>query len=270
LSIAYDDSEFLQHYFDKIFVLSLPRFIGRHKRVLQNLQGLPFEFFWGSDKLKLDSKRLQQDGIYDEQKATALQRLGRVMNLGEIACALSHRSIYETMIRKGWKRVLVMEDDVLPCYEVLSSLPDALLELPADWELVYLGYLKHEKVTPRLRVKQLFYKLLSLAGLMKWNYTMVCNLLPKPYSTHLKKAGFHDCTHAYAITLEAAKKLLVEQTPVVYRSDDLLSATNMKGKLKAFVTEPKYFDQEVFHNAAMVSEIKNSGRIIAREYESAG
>jgi glycosyl transferase, family 25 len=91
---------------------------------------------------------------------------------------------------------------------------------------------------------------------MAWNYKMVNNLLPKPYSKHLKRAGFHDCTHAYAITLDGAKKLLAAQTPVVYRADDLLSATIMKGKLNAFVTEPKLFDQEIFHNTNIISEIK--------------
>jgi glycosyl transferase family 25 len=85
---------------------------------------------------------------------------------------------------------------------------------------------------------------------------MVSNLLPKPFSRHLKKAGFHDCTHAYAVTLAGAKKLLAAQTPVVYRADDLLSATIMKGELNAFVSEPKFFDQEIFHNSAILSEIK--------------
>jgi glycosyl transferase, family 25 len=85
---------------------------------------------------------------------------------------------------------------------------------------------------------------------------MVCNMLPKPYSPYLKKAGFHDCTHAYAITLAAAEKLYAAQSPVVYRADDLLSHTILKGALNAFVTEPKFFDQEGFTNADAVSEIR--------------
>ncbi|MBL0146123.1 MAG: hypothetical protein IPP48_10425 [Chitinophagaceae bacterium] len=72
----------------------------------------------------------------------------------------------------------------------------------------------------------------------------------------IKKAGFHDCTHAYAVTIDGAKKLLNVQTPVVYRADDLLSATILKGELNAFVTEPKFFDQEVFQNATAQSEIR--------------
>jgi glycosyl transferase, family 25 len=237
-------------------IVSVPRFTDRHKRVKEHLEGLPFDFFWGADKLTLDYNTAKTNGTYDEQKAKKLQRQGKALNLGEIACSLSHRMVYAEMLKHNWKKVLILEDDVLPLAENLLQLPAALDELPNDWELVYLGYLKHERVTTSLKTKQFFYKILSAFGLMAWTYKMVTNLLPKPFSVHLKKAGFHDCTHAYAITLPAAEKLLTAQTPVVYRADDLLSATIMKGELKAFVTEPKFFDQEIFHNAAIASEIK--------------
>ena len=256
MTISPDTSHFLQQYFDKILVLSVPRFTARHHQVEQHLQGLPFEYFWGADKLQLDYEEVKANGTYDEQKAKKLQRQGKALNLGEIACSLSHRNVYSTMIEQGWGRVLILEDDVLPRYSDLKLLSETLKELPFNWELVYLGYLKHEKITTGLKMKQFFYNILSSLGLMKWDNKMVSHLLPRPYSTHLKKAGFHDCTHAYAITLEAAKKLLAAQTPVVYRADDLLSSAIMKGELNAYITEPKFFDQEIFHNAAIGSEIK--------------
>ena len=256
MTISPDTCKLLQEYFDKILVVSVPRFTDRHRQVEQHLQGLHFEYFWGADKLLLDYNTAKADGTYDEQRAKKLQRQGKVLNLGEIACSLSHRNVYSAMIENNWKRVLVLEDDVLPLYDNLIALPEVLQELPANWELVYFGYLKHEKVTAGLKIKQYFYKILSRLGLMRWNYKMVTNLLPKPYSRHLKKAGFHDCTHAYAITMEAAQKLLAAQTPVVYRADDLLSSTIMRGELDAYITQPKFFDQEIFHNAAIGSEIQ--------------
>lgn len=247
----------LQNSFDKIFVVTVPRFTDRHKKISENFRGLSFEFFWGADKLQIDPEKVKQDGTYDEAKAKKLQRQGKGLNLGEIACSLSHRMLYAEMIKHDWKKILILEDDVLPLIENMNVLPNAMKELPEGWELVYLGYLKHEKITPALKRKQFFYKILSALGLMKWNYTMVSNLLPKPFGTRLKKAGFHDCTHAYAITLSAAKKLLEAQTPVVYRADDLLSATILKGDLNAFITIPKFFDQEIFHNATITSEIRS-------------
>ena len=257
MAIPSNISKYLEPYFDKIFVVSVSRFADRHQRVKQSLDGLTFDFFWGADKLKLDYDTAKNNGTYDEPTAKKLQRQGKALNLGEIACSLSHRMVYEAMVKSNWNKVLILEDDVLPIAANLAELPAALAELPDSWELVYLGYLKHEKVTASLKVKQFFYKVISSFGLMAWSYKMVSNLLPKPYSKHLKKAGFHDCTHAYAVTLQAAKKLLAAQTPVVYRADDLLSATILKGELNAYVTEPKFFDQEIFHNASMTSEIKS-------------
>jgi glycosyl transferase, family 25 len=84
---------------------------------------------------------------------------------------------------------------------------------------------------------------------------MVSNMLPKPFSSYLRKAGFHDCTHAYALTLDGAQKLFAAQTPVVYRADDALSHTILKGELNAFITEPKFFEQEGFNNPNVASEI---------------
>jgi glycosyl transferase family 25 len=224
--------------------------------VQERLQGLSFDFFWGADKQQLDIGKAKQSGVYDEKRTKQLQRQGKSLNPGELACSLSHRMVYEEMIKHNWERVLILEDDVLPLYEHLAELPSALHELPADWELVYLGYLKHETITFSLKAKQFLYKIKAALGLMKWTYVMVNHLLPKPYSSHLKKAGFHDCTHAYAITLSAAKKLMAAQTPVVYRADDLLSHVILKGALNAFVTAPKFFDQEIFHNSNTSSEIR--------------
>jgi glycosyl transferase family 25 len=256
LSLSSLTIQSLQNYFDKIFVVSIPRFTDRHTKVQQHLQGLPFDFFWGADKLQLDIENAKQAGIYDEEKTKQLQRQGKSLNLGELACSLSHRMVYEEMIKHNWQKVLILEDDILPLYDHLAELPMALQELHDDWELVYLGYLKHEEVTFSLKAKQFLYKIKSALGLMKWSYTMVSNLLPRPYSNHLKKAGFHDCTHAYAVTLNAAKKLLAAQTPVVYRADDLLSHIILKGELNAFITIPKFFDQEIFHDHNTTSEIR--------------
>ena len=257
LNISPEISDLLRNYFDKIFVVTIPRFADRQQRMNEHLKDWSFEYFYGADKLEMNYDKARNDGTYDEDKAKKLQRQGKALNLGEIACSLSHRNIYSAMIEKGWQRILILEDDALPLYDHLDLLKDTIKELPVDWELVYLGYLKHERVTFGLKTKQFFYKILSRLGLMAWDHKMIKNLLPRKYSSHLKRAGFHDCTHAYAITRSAAEKLLAAQTPVVYRADDLLSSTIMKGELNAFVTQPKFFDQEIFHNAALTSDIRN-------------
>jgi glycosyl transferase, family 25 len=235
----------LESYFDKIFVVSIERAKDRHAQVRQQLEGLSFEFFFGTDKQAMDWEKIKTStAVYDDVKAKKNNRVGKGMNAGEVACALSHRNLYKHIVEKGYHRVLIFEDDVLPLSENLSQLPAIIEELPHEWDLIYLGYTKHEKVTPKLKRKQAFYKIISPLRLIKWNSTMIKNFLPVPYSAHLKKAGYHDCTHSYAITGQTAARLVSKQTPVVFNADGLLSDIILKGELKAFVTEPKLFIQE--------------------------
>ena len=246
---------FLQKYFDKIFVITLDRAKERQESTRNYLGNIAFEFFFGADKLHMDLPTLIKEGIYDEGKAKQMNRYGKKMVLGHIACSLSHRNLYKHIVENKYQRVLIFEDDVIPVIESLKHIISSLNELPKDWELVYLGYNKHEIITPKLKRKQVFYSISSRLGLMKWNNVMVDNMLPKPFSKHLRLAGFHDCTHAYAVSYEGAKKLLEFQTPIAFNADDLLSDTVMKGHLNAFITVPKFFDQEQFTNPAQHSFI---------------
>jgi len=255
LKIDASTSTYLQSFFDKIFVITLHRATDRQLQVEEQLQGLPFEFFYGADKQQLNQDQLIKENIYNENKAKSLNRYDKGMVLGHIACSLSHRNLYEHIVAMGYKRVLIFEDDVVTLTENLNQLKDAMKELPADWELLYLGYAKYEKATFKLKCRQAFYKLLSYVRLIKWSPLMVNNLLPKPFSKHLQKAGFHDLTHAYAVTDKACVKLIDQQTPVAFNSDSLLTYLVMNGKLNAFITRPQFFTQQMFIDPAQRSFI---------------
>ncbi|HZI54902.1 MAG TPA: glycosyltransferase family 25 protein [Chitinophagaceae bacterium] len=248
-------SSFLQSYFEKIFVITIKRANDRQADVTKQLEGLPFDFFYGVDKQTLHWDRIIEEKVYDDVKARQLNRYGKGMIVGHIACALSHRKLYEHILERGYKRVLIFEDDVVPIFETLSQLPAVVSELPPDWEMVYFGYHKYEEPTPTLKRKQLFYKILSRLGLLKWSPLMVSNLLPKPYSKHLLKAGFHDLLHGYAVSYNACKKLVDAQTPVVFNSDPLVTYLIMNGRLNAFITRPQFFTQSMFIDPAQRSFI---------------
>lgn len=246
---------FLEKFFDKILVISIPRATERQEKVRRRLQGLSFEFFYGVDKLDLNPEQMLKDKIYDDNVAKKLDRYGRSMVTGQIACALSHRKVYEHILNQGYNNALIFEDDLVTLNWHVSELMQAFGELPPDWEMIYLGYSKYEEVTSALKLKQLFYKGLSYTPFLKWSPLMVSNLLPKPYSAHLRKAGFHDLLHAYAVTAEACKKLIKAQTPVVFVADPLVSHLIMNGQLKAFTTIPQFFTQEQFTDPAYRSLI---------------
>jgi glycosyl transferase family 25 len=233
----------LAAYFDKILVLTIARARDRQDEVRRVLAGLPFEFFFGVDKADLDVEDLLRRGVYDARRARALHRHGQGMTRGEIACALSFLGLYRRILEGGWRRVLVFEDDVVPVPQALPALPGVLAQLPASWDLVYLGYNKHEEVTPRLRRKQAFYRVLAALRLMKWTPREVSNLLPRPFSANLVRAGWHDCLHAYGITPEGARKILAAQTPVALAADTAVSRLVLRGELDAYAARPVLFLQ---------------------------
>lgn len=256
-----DIDNLLQQYFDKVVVLTVRRFKERHARIKKRLAGISFEFFYGQDKNELSAKLIRKYYVYDKKTSLSVKQVFKEMNKGEIACSLSHRNLYDLMTYKGWKRILVFEDDVVPDIATLSQLPATIQELPANWELLYLGYLKNEKITLGLRLKCCWYMILCLLGISRMSLKMVKNILPKKFSPHLMRAGFHDCTHAYALTLDAAKKLAEAQTPVQYRADNLLTSLILKEKLNAFISKSRFFQQEIFSDKAETSFIRNIPRL---------
>lgn len=244
--LVQDINNLLQQYFDKVLVLTVPRFKERQQKVKERLAGISFDFFYGLDKNDLDADTINHNYIYDKKASLAVRQVFKELNTGEIACSLSHRNIYQAMIDNKWNRILILEDDVVPDYNTLPLLFGAVKELPDNWELLYLGYLKNEKITVGRQLKEFWYKIMSRLGLSRMPFNMVKNRLPENFSASLLRAGFHDCTHAYAISLEGARKLLKAQTPVKYRADNLLTALVLKEEIKAFISKSFLFNQEIF------------------------
>lgn len=239
-----DAFEFLNGWADRVLVVSLARAADRQARLGERLAGLRYEVFPATDKADLDRERLVREGAFDESRTPRAFRHSREMNLGEIGCALSHRRIYEAAVAGGWARTVVLEDDVVPRAGDLAALPAALAELPAGWDLCYLGYMKNEAPTGWDRAKRAAYVALAPFRLVRWRTGEALRLLPSPFSPHLRRAGLHACTHAYAVSLEGARKLAAAQRPVSLRADWLLSSLVLRGRLSAFVAEPRLFDQE--------------------------
>jgi glycosyl transferase family 25 len=75
-------------------------------------------------------------------------------------------------------------------------------------------------------------------GRLKWDHQTIRNLYASPYSSHLKKAGFHDFAHAYAITRSGAEKFLQMQTPIQYIADNLLAFAIVKNIVNGYIVYP--------------------------------
>jgi glycosyl transferase family 25 len=234
----------LNKFFDHTYVITLERATERQEKIIQNLEGLNYQFFFGVDKKDLSIDQLIEEGIYDEQKAITLHRYSKPMNTGQIGCCWSHKLVYEDMLKNGYKKVLILEDDVVANKEGFALLEEMFKELPDTWELWYLDFQKNLKRDLGTWIKQYTYHFLRAIGKLKWSHLTINNLYARKFSQHLFIAGFHDFTSAYAITQPAAKKLVQLQTPLAFVADNLLAHACSNLLIQAFVSCPKVFAQE--------------------------
>lgn len=235
----------LNNFFDKIYVITLKRATDRHLHIQQELDGLQYSLFYGADKMDLNLEQLALQQEYDPELAIKKNVMHKRMTAGEVGCSISHRMIYQEVIKHQYNKVLILEDDVVIDRKNILLFETISKELPDNWQLWYLGYTKNVTPPANAVAKKLFYHFCYSLGIKRTlNHTVINHLYPTPYTALLQKAGFHDCTHAYAVTNEAASILLKQQTPVQYTADNLLAFTCGNNLLQAFISIPVLINQQ--------------------------
>jgi glycosyl transferase, family 25 len=233
--------QFLNQYYEKIYVLTVEAAVARRELFTERFRGLNYTFFFGADKNKFSIDEVKEKGVYSEELTRHHHRYSKTMNPGEIACSWSHKLIYEDMLANNYNRILVFEDDAIPDPAMAKQIHAILQEIPDDCELLLWAWDKNGATTLFAKFKQFIYKIQHSMGKLKWDYRFISHLHAKPYSKHLKKAGFHDHTVAYAVNVSGAIKLLKMQTPIQYIADNLLAHAAAKGILKSYITWPQVF-----------------------------
>jgi GR25 family glycosyltransferase involved in LPS biosynthesis len=87
--------QLLNHYYDKIYVLSVSSAEERRKLFADRFQGLQYSFYYGADKNKFTIEEINEKGIFSEELTRHHHRFGKTMKHGEIACSWSHKMMYE-------------------------------------------------------------------------------------------------------------------------------------------------------------------------------
>jgi glycosyl transferase, family 25 len=231
----------LNTYYNKVYVLSVEAAASRRRQFAERFQGLEYEFFFGADKNKFSIQECIANNIYSEVLSKKNHRYTKAMKHGEIACSWSHKMIYEKMLEKGYERVLIFEDDAVPDAEMIKKILAILTEIPANCELLMWGWGKNGEEPAGSFLKKTIYHIQHSIGLLKWNHKIINNSYAKPSSAHIKKAGFHDFTYAYAINKSGAEKLLKMQTPIQYVADNLLAYAATTGVVTGYITYPMVF-----------------------------
>jgi GR25 family glycosyltransferase involved in LPS biosynthesis len=131
------------------------------------------------------------------------------MNMNVAACALSHIGALKMAMSLGYKKVLMLEDDVVLSkdFNVRMNVYEQELE-SVDWEHLFVG----GALRQRDQMTQL--------------------------STHVFKSAFTDCTHAYIVNSIGMKKVADEMLKFNTTVDDAVNDIIRNGSLKSFTLLP--------------------------------
>ena len=246
----------LNDYYDKIYLVIIERNIPeRLEKIKTSLKGLNFEIFKGIDGKLLSEK--EKNEIYDHENSVKMmsdffqfqyhRKVLEGLKIGNIGCSQSHLNIYKDMIQKGYKKILVLEDDARLIEKNICLIPKIFEQMPADTDLFYWGYRWHDCESSISRFKRKFiipfFILFSGKNVKKVKDENKIKY-PNKFKKNIWHSGFHAGTHAYAINIETAKKVSELNTPIKFAPDAALSYLVRYKKIKAYVAVPLIFRED--------------------------
>ncbi|RHZ47036.1 hypothetical protein Glove_595g19 [Diversispora epigaea] len=158
--------------FDHIYVINLDFRIDRKEKIqmIANHHNLDFDIF----------PAVSNDDI------KTLDKYNSTMSSRYKACYVSHYKVYESIVTHGYNSTLILEDDIDMEEDIKKIVEEEVLPyLPENWDLLYLGSCAAGGVHDND---------VSLNG-ESFEYKIFTNKFPA-------------CTHAYAVSLAGAQKLL--------------------------------------------------------------
>ena len=136
-----------------VFVISLQEETARREAIADHLKnrGFEFQFFDAIDGRQMN---VLEHPDYDAKKRRAAH--GRDLKPGELGCFLSHRGIYEEIVKQDLGFALIVEDDAR-FDENTKDVLEVLLDKDFDFDIVRLlgspkvAKGKHRKIIPILK-----------------------------------------------------------------------------------------------------------------------
>jgi glycosyl transferase family 25 len=118
----------LNTFFEQVFVLNLPRRKDRKMQIIDELKryNIKYEFIDAVDGSALDIKNM-------------MSLDNTPVSVGDIGCTRSHLAIARLARLRGLKNYFVFEDDALLVSNFNKIFAHDIIQLPSDWNMVYLG-----------------------------------------------------------------------------------------------------------------------------------
>jgi hypothetical protein len=201
---------FLNSIVDKVYVINLKKDTKKLKSVTKELddQHIVFERFDGIDgsSMKSDSRLTQSCNSY--------------CGYGIKGCALSHRTIWENALKKGYEAIAIFEDDIVFNEKFNTTLQLNYYSIPNDFDIIYLGSAFDCGDT-------------STYNTIRENLNSIKN---QRINKDLLKVSGCGGTYAYIISKKCMERFVKEQ--INFHIDQQIVKIIKKNKLKAYAFQP--------------------------------
>jgi glycosyl transferase family 25 len=201
---------FINKIVDKVYVINLEKDKERLEYITTQLkaQDIEFERFEAVDGTK----------IKDDIRLTS--QCNTTCPDGLKGCAISHRTLWETMIEKDYKNILILEDDAILNSNLNSELQLSWNEVPNDFDILYLG--------------STFY----CGDTSSYNkiVTKLTNRKIENISENILKTEGCGGLYGYIISQSGARNLTKE--PIGFHVDDFINGQVQKYSLNAYAFHP--------------------------------
>lgn len=193
--VLYADLKDMDSAFGKIFVMNMDRSRDRWKTIQAMLRDSGVANYERFEAL--DGKRLNASRTFGEGHAT--WRCANFCPKAMLAISMTHRAIWQTVVDRGLESALVLEDDAVLSADCNIRVPEAVSELPGDWDVLYLGCF--------LLCNDPDSESALFRGLVRATVGSP-NPGARNHSKSLVVPGFPTGTHAYAVSNAGARRLL--------------------------------------------------------------
>ena len=206
----------ISDYFDKIFIINLPRSVKRRALMLYQMGKMQiknYELVQAVEGRNVDLKKMKEDGWlqWDDWNL-------RDLTPGEVGCCLSHIQVWKTAVEQNLKRVLICEDDIVWRPDANDIADQFMSEVPADWDIIHFH--SHIRVG---------------SGLSS-------DIRRKMISAHVWQGHAEGRSSAcYALTQRGANFLLKIAFPIRYTSDGIinkLTSSKRRSEYRGYVCWP--------------------------------
>ena len=251
----------INNFFDKIFVITIGRNKSRWPLIDQQLQGCDFRYFQGIDASGMDFDALKNRYADIIEIDDNLKH----WSVGQIGCWLSHLTLLKKIVDEKINFTLILEDDLIFESSNLQKNYKAFQTIPYNkFDIFYMGYAETCSVnrkykSPFLRnLFRLYYIFKNINrvptfDMYKRTFLTKLKCFPKAVNNDIDKAGYSYGTHAYAVTLAGAQKILELFQKIKIPIDRAYSEAVVTGRLNGLALNKQIF----FQNQSLISSINN-------------